>query len=389
MGRCVYTQFLNAAAGIEADLTVTRLTVDRFMVVTAAFTQTHVEAWIRNSIAEEDFCNVADLSDAYAMLNIQGPASRALLQSVSSDDLSASAFPFATCREIRIGYQTVLALRLTYVGELGWELYIATPFAQPVYDALIDAGRAHGLRHCGYHALNSLRIEKAYRDWPHDIGPSDTPLEAGLAFTCDWTKAGGFVGRDALLAQREAGAARRRLVQFLLEDPEPLLLSQRAHLPGRREGRFRDFRDVRAHTGCGRRSRVCRTRGWGERGIHQGGTLRDRNRHTQSRGPRIAYLPIRSQIDARAHLIEHTVIIAGGGAIGSACAYFLKSNADFASTILVVEPDPSYREAASTRSASSIRQQFSTPVNIQISAFGMEFLRDAPRRLGEPQSIWV
>ncbi len=223
VGRCVYAQFLNAAAGIEADLTVTRLTVDRFMVVTAAFTQTHVEAWIRNSIAEEDFCNVADLSDAYAMLNIQGPASRALLQSVSSDDLSASAFPFATCREIRIGYQTVLALRLTYVGELGWELYIATPFAQPVYDALIDAGRAHGLRHCGYHALNSLRIEKAYRDWPHDIGPSDTPLEAGLAFTCDWTKAGGFVGRDALLAQREAGAARRRLVQFLLEDPEPLL----------------------------------------------------------------------------------------------------------------------------------------------------------------------
>ena len=224
VGCCVYTQFLNAAAGIEADLTVTRLAVDRFLVVTAAFTQTHVEAWIRNSIAEDVFCSVADLSDAYAMLNIQGPASRALLQSVSSDDFSPSAFPFATCREIRIGYQTVLALRLTYVGELGWELYMATSFAQPVYDALIAAGRAHGLRHCGYHTLNSLRIEKAYRDWPHDIGPADTPLEAGLAFTCDWAKPAGFVGRDALLAQREAGPVRRRLVQFLLEDSEPLLV---------------------------------------------------------------------------------------------------------------------------------------------------------------------
>ena len=223
LGRCVYTQFLNTAGGIEADLTVTRLAADRFMVVTAAFTQTHVEAWIKNSIPETALCIIADLSDAYAMLNVQGPASRALLQSISSDDFSASAFPFATCREVRIGYQTVLALRLTYVGELGWELYIPTSFAQSVYDALIESGRTQGLRHCGYHTLNSLRIEKAYRDWPHDIGPSDTPLEAGLAFTCDWRKPDGFVGREALLAQRERGVVERRLVQFLLEDPEPLL----------------------------------------------------------------------------------------------------------------------------------------------------------------------
>lgn len=222
-GRCLYTQFLNEAGGIEADLTVTRLAADRFMVVTAAFTRTHVEAWIRNSIPEDAHCSVADLSDAYAMLNVQGPAARALLQSVSSDDFSAQGFPFAACREVRIGYQTALALRLTYMGELGWELYIPTPFAQPVYDALIEAGQAHGLRHCGYHALNSLRIEKAYRDWPHDIGPSDTPLEAGLAFTCDWQKPGGFVGREALLARKAAGHPARRLVQFLLEDPAPLL----------------------------------------------------------------------------------------------------------------------------------------------------------------------
>jgi heterotetrameric sarcosine oxidase gamma subunit len=223
VGRCVYTQFLNEAGGIEADLTITRLAPERFMVVTAAFTQTHVEAWIRNAIPEDACCVVADLTDAYAMLNIQGPRARALLSSVSRDDFSTDAFAFATCREVRIGYQTLLALRLTYVGELGWELYIPTSFAQPVYDALIEAGAAHGLRHCGYHTLNSLRIEKAYRDWSHDIGPSDTPLEAGLGFTCDWAKPDGFIGREALLAQRAKGPVRRRLVQFLLSDAEPLL----------------------------------------------------------------------------------------------------------------------------------------------------------------------
>jgi 4-methylaminobutanoate oxidase (formaldehyde-forming) len=122
-----------------------------------------------------------------------------------------------------VGYQTLLALRLTYVGELGWELYIPTGFALPVYDALIAAGSRVELRHCGYHALNSLRIEKAYRDWSHDVGSHDTPLEAGLAFTCAWDKPGGFVGREALLAQRAAGPPRRRLAQFMLEDPAPLL----------------------------------------------------------------------------------------------------------------------------------------------------------------------
>ena len=224
-GRCVYTQFLNTAGGIEADLTVTRLAVDRFLVVTAAFTQTHVEAWIRNRIPADAFCVVTDVSDAYVMLNVQGPASRALLQSLSPDDFSATGFPFGTCREVSIGYQTLLALRLTYVGELGWELYVPTPFALPVYDALVAAGAAFGLQHCGYHALNSLRIEKGYRDWSHDIGPDDTPLEAGLAFTCAWDKPGGFIGRDALLAARarDGGVPRRRLVQFALQDPEPML----------------------------------------------------------------------------------------------------------------------------------------------------------------------
>jgi heterotetrameric sarcosine oxidase gamma subunit len=223
VGRIVYTQFLNERGGIEADLTIARLAPDRFMLVTAAFTQTHVEAWIRNHTPAEAHCVLTDLTGAYAMLNIQGPASRELLQSLSGQDFSNHAFPFGSCREIQIGYQSALAVRLTYVGELGWELYIPTPFALPLYDALIAAGGAFGLRHCGYHALNSLRIEKAYRDWSHDIGPDDDPLQAGLAFTCAWDKHGGFIGREALLQRRAAGAPKRRLVQFLLEDPEALL----------------------------------------------------------------------------------------------------------------------------------------------------------------------
>jgi glycine cleavage system aminomethyltransferase T/glycine/D-amino acid oxidase-like deaminating enzyme len=223
VGRCVYTQFLNPEGGIEADLTVTRLAADRFLVVTAAFTQTHVEAWIRNHTPDEAVSLVTDLSDAYAMLNLQGPASRALLGALSGDDFSSTGFPFGTAREIQIGYQTMLALRLTYVGELGWELYIPTPMALPVYDAIAAAGRGHGLQHCGYHTLNSLRIEKAYRDWAHDISPADTPLEAGLAFCCAWDKPGGFIGREALEGLRAAGPPSRRLVQFVLEDPEPLL----------------------------------------------------------------------------------------------------------------------------------------------------------------------
>jgi len=222
-GRIVYTQFLNTRGGIESDLTIARLAEDRFLIVTAAFTQTHVEAWIRNHTPPEAHCFLTDVTGGYAMLNIQGPASRALLQQLTPQNLANEAFPFGSCREIQIGYQSALAVRLTYVGELGWELYIPTPFALPVYDALIAEGAAHGLRHCGYHTLNSLRIEKAYRDWSHDIGPDDDPLQAGLAFTCAWDKPRGFIGRDALLQRREAGVPKRRLVQFLLEDSDAML----------------------------------------------------------------------------------------------------------------------------------------------------------------------
>jgi glycine cleavage system aminomethyltransferase T len=181
-----------------------------------------VMAWLTEHIDPDCHCLVTDLSDGWCMLNVQGPRSRELLAGIAPGDWSNEGFPFATAREVRIGYQTALALRLTYVGELGWELYVPVPFALGVYDTLVDAGRALGLRHCGYHTLNSLRIEKAYRDWAHDIGPDDTPLEAGLAFTCAWDKPRGFIGREALLKAR-CEPRRRRLVQFLLRDPEPLL----------------------------------------------------------------------------------------------------------------------------------------------------------------------
>jgi heterotetrameric sarcosine oxidase gamma subunit len=235
-GKVVYTQFLNERGGIEADLSVTRLASDRFLVVTAAFTATHVQAWLRDHIDPASHCFVTDVSDAWCMLNIQGPRSRELLSQVASGDWSNAGFPFGTAREVQLGYQSALALRLTYAGELGWELYVPTPFAPAVYDRIVAAGRPLGLRHCGYHTLNSLRIEKAYRDWSHDVGPDDTPLDAGLAFTCAWDKPGGFIGREALLKAR-GEPRRRRLVQFLLEDPEAMLYHNEPILKeGRRVG---------------------------------------------------------------------------------------------------------------------------------------------------------
>lgn len=227
-GKVVYTQFLNARGGVEADLTVSRLAEDRFLVVTAAFTQTHVHAWIHENIPPEAHCVITDVTGAYAMLNVQGPHSRALLTRVSSGDFSNAAFPFGTWQKVEIGYQHAIALRISYTGELGWELYIPTEMAPAVYDTLIAAGREFDLTHCGYHTLNTLRIEKAYREWAHDMGPVDTLIEAGLAFTAAWDKPAGFIGREALLRARERGAPTRRLVQFLLQDPTPMLTHNEA-----------------------------------------------------------------------------------------------------------------------------------------------------------------
>jgi 4-methylaminobutanoate oxidase (formaldehyde-forming) len=220
-GRIVYTQWLNERGGIEADLTITRVAECEFLVVTAAATQARDLHHLRQSVADAH-CVVTDVTSAYAVLSLMGPRARDLLATLTPNDVSAAGFKFRDSREIELGFARVRASRLTYVGELGWELYIPTEFAPDVFDRVVSAGEAFGLRLCGYHALNSLRLEKAYRHWGHDIDSDSSLLEAGLGFTAAWHKPGGFVGRDALLRQRDAGL-HRRLVQFLLHDPEQVL----------------------------------------------------------------------------------------------------------------------------------------------------------------------
>ncbi|MGA0595882.1 GcvT family protein [Enterovirga sp. CN4-39] len=222
VGKIVYTQWLNERGGIEADLTVTREADDRYLVVTAAATQTRDLAWLKRNIPAEARVVAYDVTSAHAVLGVMGPRARDLLGPLTDADLSNEAFPFATSQIIDLGYARIRASRITYVGELGWELYIPTEFAQGVYDRIASAGEAHGLKLAGYHAMNSLRMEKGYRHWGHDITDEDTPLEAGLGFAVAMNKPGEFIGREALLRQKERGLT-RRLVQFSLDDPEPLL----------------------------------------------------------------------------------------------------------------------------------------------------------------------
>jgi 4-methylaminobutanoate oxidase (formaldehyde-forming) len=222
-GRIVYTQWLNERGTIEADLTVTRLADDVYLLVLVDAIQIHVETWLKRNIPPEAHLFVTDVTSAYNIINIHGPKSRQLISGLTSVDMSNVAFPYLTMQEIDMGYAPVKALRVTYVGELGWELYVPTEFTLHVFDRLVEAGEAVGLKHAGFQALDTLRLEKAYRDYGHDIDNTDTPLEAGLGFAVDFDKPGGFIGRDALLRQKKEGVLRQRFVQFLLEDPEPLL----------------------------------------------------------------------------------------------------------------------------------------------------------------------
>ena len=221
-GRMVYTQWLNERGGIEADLTVTRLSESLFLIVTGAETETKDFNWLQRHIDAGKHCVLTNVTSGMGVLSVMGPLARELLQALTPEDLSNAAFPFATSKEIELGYALVRASRITYVGELGWELYVPTEFMAGVYDEIVAAGAQHGLVHAGYHALNSLRIEKAYRHFGHDITDEDTPWEAGLGFAVKLDKPGGFIGREALVRQREVGMT-KRLVQFQLRSPEPLL----------------------------------------------------------------------------------------------------------------------------------------------------------------------
>ena len=222
-GRIVYTQWVNERGGIEADLTVTRRSETEFLVVCSDTAHRHVETWMRRHLPADARVAITDVTSAWAMLSLQGPRSRALLAELTPDSLATGDFPYLAAREIELGYSRVQAVRITYLGELGYELYVPTEHALDVYDRLVAAGPGFGLRHAGLQALTSLRMEKAYRDWGHDVDNVDTPFEAGLGFAVKLDKPGGFVGRDALARQKAEGPPRRRLLQFLLEDPEPLL----------------------------------------------------------------------------------------------------------------------------------------------------------------------
>ncbi|MFC7698456.1 FAD-dependent oxidoreductase [Bradyrhizobium sp. GCM10028915] len=222
VGRIVYTQWLNERGGIEADLTITRESEKRFLIVTAVATQVRDLAWLNRHIPEGARAVAVDVSSAYSVLGVMGPKSRSLLSKLTDADLSNGAFPFATSKVIDLGYAKVRASRITYVGELGWELYVPTEFVQGVFDVLLEEGASFDMRLAGYHAMNSLRMEKGYRHWGHDITDEDTPLEAGLGFAVAWSKPQGFIGRDALLRQKEAGP-KRKMVHIALEDPAPLL----------------------------------------------------------------------------------------------------------------------------------------------------------------------
>ena len=183
-GKLTYTQMLNARGGIEADLTVARLGAQKFYITTGTGFVTHDADWITRNIGAGLDAQLVDVTSAYATLALMGPNARAVLQAVTTEDVSNAAFPFGTVRHVHVAGAPVLALRVTYVGELGWELHIPTEFALTVYDALMEAGRAYGLENAGYRAIETLRLEKFYRAWGADIGPDYTPLEAGL---------GGFV----------------------------------------------------------------------------------------------------------------------------------------------------------------------------------------------------
>ena len=219
-GRIVYGQFLNSRGGIEADVTVTRLCETAFLVVTPAATRLADQTWLERHRGDARVV-ITDMTAAEAVLAVMGPNARALLQSVSPDDLSNDAHPFGAARQIEIGMALARAHRVSYVGELGWEIYISTDMAAHVFEVLAEAGRDLGLKLCGMHMMDSCRIEKAFRHFGHDITCEDHVLEAGLGFAVKTAKPD-FIGRDAVLRKRDTGL-QRRLVQFLLRDPEPLL----------------------------------------------------------------------------------------------------------------------------------------------------------------------
>lgn len=222
-GMITYTQWLNTQGSLEADLTVTKLSDEKYFVVVTDTQLRHAETWMKRHIPSDSHAFVTDVTSGYGQLNLQGPNSRALLQSLTSIDLSNEAFPFRSAREIDIGFARVLCVRITYLGELGYELYIPTEQATHVYDRIIEAGKKFNLKHAGLKALASLRMEKGYRDYGHDIDNTDNAFECGLGFAVDFNKPNGFIGREQAIKQKAAAPYHRRLLQVFVLNPDVFL----------------------------------------------------------------------------------------------------------------------------------------------------------------------
>lgn len=224
-GTLTYTQMLNRRGGIECDLTVARLSEDVFYLVTGTGFRTHDSDWIHRHIPEDRHVTLEDITDTYCTLSLMGPRARDVLSLVTDADVSNAAFPFATCREISIAGAPVKALRVTYVGELGWELHFPIEHALPVYERLMQVGKTYGIGNAGYRAIDSLRLEKGYRAWGADIGPDYSPLEAGLGWAVKLKTDTAFIGREAIEAQRQ-GKLKKRLACFTVDDPGIVLLGR-------------------------------------------------------------------------------------------------------------------------------------------------------------------
>jgi 4-methylaminobutanoate oxidase (formaldehyde-forming) len=220
VGRAVYTGMFNARGGFESDLTVIRLAPNEYYIITGTSQAVRDFNWITRNIGSEEQIELKDVTDNYSVISVMGPNSRRLLSGVTDADLSNAAFPFLTARNIEIASASVRAVRITYVGELGWELHVPIQQAARVYETLMAAGKELRVADAGHYAINSLRLEKGYRAWGAELSTDDSPLEAGLGFAIGWTKP--FLGREGLQKQKQA-PLKRQLVIFVLDDPEPVL----------------------------------------------------------------------------------------------------------------------------------------------------------------------
>ncbi|MGN6550686.1 MAG: GcvT family protein [Pararhizobium sp.] len=223
VGRTVYTGMLNARGGYESDLTVMRLAPEVFLIVTGSAQGVRDADWIRRNMPSDARAVLTDVTSAYSVLSLMGPRSRDILSRLTPADLTLQGFPFASVRDIDVGYGRAIANRMSYVGELGWELIVASEVAAGLYDAIFDAGADLGLIDAGYYALEAMRLEKGYRAWGRELTPDITPYQAGLGFTVKLDKAGGFIGQQALAEAKSQNVLRKRIVQFTVDDPEAVL----------------------------------------------------------------------------------------------------------------------------------------------------------------------